>query len=81
MKVLQSFVLGGSKYYHKGSTINRSDLTDVQYEQAYKAGLIDPERANPPEGVEAPPEVAETVTEDLSENVEKKPEPKKRTKK
>lgn len=56
MKVLQSFVLGGSKHYHKGSSINRSDLTDVQYEQAYKAGLIDPEQAKPPEVEEAKPE-------------------------
>ena len=55
MKVLQSFVLGGGKYYHKGSSINRSDLTDVQYEQAYKAGLIDPEETKPPEVEEAKP--------------------------
>ena len=81
MKVLKTFVLGGKTYYHEGSTINRSDLTDVQYEKAYKAGLIDPERANPPEGVEAPPALAETVTEDVAEAVTEKPEPKKKAKK
>ena len=55
MKVLQSFVLGGGKYYHKGSNIKRSDLTDSQYERAYESGLIDPEEAKPPEVEEAKP--------------------------